>query len=191
MKKAKKPMSALFTVISIAAVVIVLIFVNQSKQADKLEETSLEKLSEVEELMELDFDNDYPKTPKELVRLHGDVTRLLYSGVEDDVIKELALKIRDIYDDEFLSSNPEDKYLTDLYSDIAIWLKFNRRIEQNLIVHEEQEETYEIDGRKYATAYVSFTITEKGRTSELRHYIMRKDKDNKWKILGWEYIPES
>ena len=34
----------------------------------------------------------------------------------------------------------------------------------------------------------SFTITEKGKVSELRRYIMRKDDDNKWKILGWDYI---
>lgn len=188
MKKVKKPKSAIFTVISISAVILVMIYVNQSKQAEKHKETTIEKLSEAERLLELDIENDYPQAPRDLAKLHGDITRLLYSGVEDDEIKKLALRARDIYDDEFLTSNTEEQYLTDLYTDIALWLKLNRRIEYNLVVNEDKEELYEIDGKEYATAYVSFTITEKGKTSELRRYIMRKDKEDKWKILGWEYI---
>lgn len=189
MKKTRKPMSAIFTVISIGAVVLVMIFVNQSKQADKLKETSLEKLSEVEEMLEMDFDKDYPETPRALAQLHGDMTRLLYSGVEDDEIKGLAVKVRDLYDDEFLDSSSEEQYLTNLYTDIALWNQADRRISYNLVVNEEDEEAYELDGKEYATAFISFTIIEKGQTSELRRYIMRKDIDDKWKILGWEYIP--
>ena len=140
MRKAKKPMSAIFTVISIAAVVFVLIYVNQSKQSENSKEASLKKLSEVEELLEMDLDKDYPKTPRDLVKLNGDMTRLLYSGVEDEEIKELALKIRELYDDELLAVNSEEQYLADLYSDIALWLQLNRRIEYSVVVNEENEE---------------------------------------------------
>ncbi len=188
MKKVKKPKSAIFTVISISAVILVMIYVNQSKQMEKHKEATIEKLSEAERLLELDIENDYPQAPRDLAKLHGDITRLLYSGVEDDEIKNLALWSRDIFDDELLTSNTEEQYLTDLYADIALWLKLNRRIEYNLVVNEDKEELYEIDGKEYATVYVSFTITGKGKTSELRRYIMRKDKEDKWKILGWEYI---
>ncbi len=191
MRKAKKPMSAIFTVISIAAVVFVLIYVNQSKQSENSKEASLKKLSEVEELLEMDLDKDYPKTPRDLVKLNGDMTRLLYSGVEDEEIKELALKIRELYDDELLAVNSEEQYLADLYSDIALWLQLNRRIEYSVVVNEENEEIYTRDGQKYANAFVSFTITGKGQTSELRRYTLRKDKDDKWKILGWEYIRDN
>ena len=191
MRKAKKPMSAIFTVISIAAVIFVLIYVNQSKQSENSKEASLKKLSEVEELLEMDLDKDYPKTPRDLVKLNGDMTRLLYSGVEDEEIKELALKIRELYDDELLAVNSEEQYLADLYSDIALWLQLNRRIEYSVVVNEENEEIYTRDGQKYANAFVSFTITGKGQTSELRRYTLRKDKDDKWKILGWEYIRDN
>lgn len=186
MKKARKPMSAIFTLISIAAVVLVLIYVNQSKQADNLKETSLKKITEVEKLLELDLDNDYPKTPREVAKLHGDMTRLLYSGVEDDEIKNLAVKIRELCDDEFLDNNPEEQYLANLYTDIALWLQVDRQIIYNVVVNEEKEEFYEEDGREFATAYISFTITEKEQTSELRYYIMRKDNNDRWKILGWK-----
>jgi hypothetical protein len=169
----------------------VLIYVNQSKQSENSKEASLKKLSEVEELLEMDLDKDYPKTPRDLVKLNGDMTRLLYSGVEDEEIKELALKIRELYDDELLAVNSEEQYLADLYSDIALWLQLNRRIEYSVVVNEENEEIYTRDGQKYANAFVSFTITGKGQTSELRRYTLRKDKDDKWKILGWEYIRDN
>lgn len=190
MKKAKRPISSVFTVISIAAVIVVLIFVNQSKQANNLKETSKEKLSEAEKMLELDLDVDYPETPRDVAKLHGDMTRLLYSGVEDDEIKKLAIKIRALYDEEFLNNNPEEQYLSNLYSDIALWLQLKRRIEYNTVVYEDLEEIVVQDGQEYATAFVSFTITEKGKTSEIRRYLMRKDKDNRWKILGWEYVSE-
>ncbi len=191
MKKARKPMSAIFTVISIAAVVIVLIYVNQSKQSENLKEASLKKLTEVETLLEMDPDKDYPEMPREVSKLHGDMTRLLYSGIEDEEIKELALKIRELYDVELLAVNSEEQYLADLYSDIALWRQLDRKIEYNVVVNEENEEIYTRDGQKYANAFVSFTITEKGQTSELRRYTMRKDKEDKWKILGWEYISDN
>ena len=100
----------------------------------------------------------------------------------------LAIMIRDLYDEELIEINPEEQYLKDLYSDIALWQQLDRRIEYSIIVNDNQEEIYSQDGRDYATAFVSFTITEKGKTSRRRHYLMRKDKEGRWKILGWEEI---
>lgn len=191
MKKARKPMSAVFTLISIAAVILVLVYVNQSKQSENLREASQKKLSEMEKILEMDFNKEYPNTPREVAKLHGDMTRLLYSGGEDDEIKELAIKIRELYDDELLAINSEEKYLADLYSDIALWHQLGREIKYNIVVNEDKEEFYTVDGKEYANAFVSFTISEKGQTSEIRRYTMRKDKDNKWKILGWEFIPNN
>ena len=167
-----------------------MLYVYQSQRADKIKETTLEKLTEVEKMLKTDLEKDYPKTPRELAKLHGDMTRLLYSGIEDDEIKELAIIIRDLYDKEFLDNNPKEKYLKNLYSDIALWREMKRKIENNFVVNEQDEELIVKDGKEYATAYISFTITEKGKTTELRRYIMRKDEENKWKILGWEYIPD-
>ncbi|CRZ35447.1 hypothetical protein DFR55_13422 [Herbinix hemicellulosilytica] len=190
MKRAKKPLANIFTLISLVAVIVVLFIVNQSQKANKQRETSIEKLTEVQRILKMDLVNDYPKTPREVAKLHGDMTRLLYSGIKDEEIEELAIKIRELCDEEFLELNPMEQYLTDLYSDISLWRKVDRKIENNFIVNEEKEENYKKDGKEYATAYISFTVTEKGKTSELRKYLMRKDKDNRWKILGWEYIAD-
>jgi len=191
MKRAKKPIANVFTLISIVAVILILFFINRSQKAEKLKETSLETMNEVQKILNMDLENDYPKTPREVAKLHGDMTRLLYSGIEDDEIEKLAVKIRELCDEEFLEHNPMDQYKKNLYSDIALWLKVGRKIESNFVVNEDKEEIVKKDGNEYATAFISFTITEKGKTSELRKYLMRKDENKKWKILGWEYIPNS
>jgi len=188
LKNSKKYKSNLFTLISILAVILVMFIINRVQKENKLKEASKETLSEVQKILDMDLENDYPETPREVVKLHGDMTRLLYSGIEDDEIKKLAEKIRELCDEELLEKNPLDQYLNDLYTDISLWRKLNRKIENDFVVNEEREEIKEKDGKEYATAYISFTITEKGKTSELRKYLMRKDDDNKWKILGWDYI---
>lgn len=188
MKNSKKYKSNLFTLISILAVILVMFIINRVQKENKLKEASKETLSEVQKILDMDLENDYPETPREVAKLHGDMTRLLYSGIEDDEIKKLAEKIRELCDEELLEKNPLDQYLNDLYTDISLWRKLNRKIENDFVVNEEREEIKEKDGKEYATAYISFTITEKGKTSELRKYLMRKDDDNKWKILGWNYI---
>lgn len=136
----KRPKSTIFSFISIIAVIIVLFYINRTYQSNKLKESSMEKLTEIQQVLLMDLDNEYPKTPRDVAKLHGDMTRLLYSGLEDEEVKDLAIKIRELYDEEFLENNPMEQYLTNLYSDIAYWLKVNRKIESNFVVNENLEE---------------------------------------------------
>lgn len=190
MKRAKRPKGNMFTLISIIAVMLAMFFVTRYQKAGKQKEATMESLSEVQKILNMDLESDYPKTPREVAKLHGDITRLLYSGIEDDEIKDLAIKARELYDEELLEKNPMDQYLKDLYSDIALWIKLGRKIENNFVVNEQDEEIIKKDGKEYATAYISFLITEKGKTSEQRKYLLRKDNNKKWKVLGWEYMPD-
>lgn len=190
MKKNKKPLSNILALSFIILIVLIFYYLGRSQKADNLKEASLEKLSEVQQVLAIDFDKEYPKTPRDVAKLHGDMTRLLYSGLDDKEVKDLAMKIRELCDEEFLSSNPEEQYLNNLYTDLSLWKELDRKVDVAIVVNEDKEETKVVGGVEHATAYISFTIIEKGKTSELRQYIMRKNEDGKWKILGWEYIPQ-
>lgn len=190
MKKNKKPLSNVLALSFIILIVLIFYYLGRSQKADNLKEASLEKLSEVQQVLAIDFDKEYPKTPRDVAKLHGDMTRLLYSGLEDEEVKDLAMKIRELCDEEFLSSNPEEQYLNNLYTDLSLWKELDRKVDVVIVVNEDKEETKVVDGVEHATAYILFTIIEKGKTSELRQYIMRKNENGKWKILGWEYIPQ-
>lgn len=191
MNKKKNPLSYVLAISFIVLIVLVFYYLGRSRKADNLKEASLEKLSEVQQVLAIDFDKEYPKTPREVAKLHGDMTRLLYSGLEDEEVNDLAMKIRELCDEEFLDNNPLEQYLTNLYAELSLWKELGRNIEVSIVVNEDKEETEVINGVEHATAFISFTIIEKGKTSELRQYVMRKNKDGKWKVLGWEYIPQN
>jgi hypothetical protein len=116
--------------------------------------------------------------------------KTLYSDLSDEEVDALAKKIRELYDSEFLENNPEAEYIKNLYSEISEWKKSDRRITNFILVKEELEKENEVDGVKYADVYVSFTIDEQGKFSEVWRFLLRLSEEEKWKILGWEYVPE-
>jgi hypothetical protein len=186
-KSKKRTISTIVTMIFIA-VVIVLLYYYISTKTEPFDETSVENLSDVEKLLAKDLDQNYPETPREVVKLYSSMLKTLYTASTDEEVKSLALKMRDLYDDEFLKSNPEEEYLNNLYSEIAQWKDANRKITNYLL--EDKEQKNEIDGRQYADEYVSYTFDEKGKFSEIWRFLLRLSEDGKWKILGWEYSPE-
>lgn len=190
MKKSKKVVSYVLTISFMALIVIVFLLLGRSQKKDKLEEASLVKSTEVQQILAMDLEKEYPKTPRDVAKLHGDMTKLLYSGLGDEEVKDLAMKIRELCDEELLNNNTEETYLQELYTDLSLWNKFDRRIEHVYSVNKDKEENYEIDGVEYATAYISFTIVERGKTSEHRQYILRKSDGKRWMILGWNILSE-
>lgn len=188
MKKSKKVTTYLFSLIFIALIIILFFYLFNLQKEDKLKEASMENLTELQQILAMDLDKEYPKTPRDVAKLHGDMTRLLYSGLEDEETKDLAKMIRELCDEELLINNPEEQYLNDLYTDISLWTSLDRKIENVFIVDQDKENTKVVDGVEHATVFISFTIVEKGKTSELRQYVLRKNEDNKWRILGWNYI---
>jgi len=114
----------------------------------------------------------------------------LYSDLKDEEVEALALKIRELYDTEFLDNNPEADYLKNLYTEIAEWNEAKRKISYFFLVNEELEQESVIEGKKYAVVHVSYTIQEKGKFSETWRFLLRLNEDERWKILGWDFVPE-
>lgn len=185
----RKTVSTIIMVIFMA-VIIVLFYFYSSKRLGPSGETSTENLSDIERLLAKDLDQNYPETPREVVKLYSSMLKVLYTDITDDQVKALALKIRGLYDEEFLNNNPEEEYLKNLYSEIATWKDANRKIVNYLLV-EDKGQKKEVDGKQYADVYVSYTFDEKGKFSEVWRFLLRRDENDKWKILGWTYSPEA
>ncbi len=149
-----------------------------------------ENLTENEKLIAEDWDSNYPPTAREVVKTFARIMKALYSNPEEEEIRPLAMKIRELYDEEFLAVNPENTYLTNLITDIAGWQDKNRKITNFLLANEDKEQESEVDGVKYSVNYVSFTIQENVKFVETWKVLLRQDAEDKWKILGWEYAAE-
>lgn len=190
MSKSKKRTITTVISMSIVAILILLLYFYWTNRTDPLNEASVENLSEVEQLLNKDLELYYPETPRELVKLYSSMMKVLYTEIDDTQTKALALKMRELCDTEFLDNNPEESYLNNLYTEIAAWKEKDRRITNFLLTDEDKNENNVIDGKEYATVYISYTFQEKSKFSETWRYLTRKNEEGDWKILGWEYVPE-
>lgn len=152
----------------------------------KKEEKAAESKTVIQTLLSRDLENQYPETHRELLEYFSKVTQEMYSNANDDEVEQLAKKVLILFDSELLEKNPEETYLKNLYTDIAAWQDKNRRITNFVFVNKEEEKVDTIDGVEYATVQVTYTIEEKGKVSEVRKYMLRKNEANQWKILGWD-----
>lgn len=190
MKNAKRRTTSTIGFMSLFAILILLFYYYWSNRTEPLEDASA-NLSEVDKILNEDLTSNYPETPREVVKFFGRIMKALYDKPKEDEINPLAMKVRELYDEEFLNNNPEDTYLTNLKTDIAQWVKKDRRITNFLMEKESTEVEKEVDGEKYSINYISYTIQENGKFTETWRVLLRQDKFKRWKILGWEFVPQS
>lgn len=188
--KRKRTLSTIVSMSILAIVIVLFYFYIENKVSTT--DPSLKELTDAERLLNKDFDLYYPETPREVVKYFSNMIKIIYGNkASEEEINQLAVKIRELYDPEFLQLNPEEKYLQNLATELAEWKEKNRRITNYIFVNKNMEKESEIDGIKYAVKYVSFTIQEDIKFTETWKILLRKNEDDKWKILGWEFVPNT
>ncbi len=190
MQRGKNRTAATVIIMLIIAIAILSFYFYWSFRTKPLDEVAVENMTEVQKLINKDLELYYPETPREVTKLLGSMIKNLYDNISDEEREELALKVRELYDEEFLAANPQDTYIENLYSDIASWKAKNRRITAFHLVKKDLEQQAEVDGVRYATVYLSYTIQEGGKFTETWKIMLRQDDAKKWKILGWKIAPE-
>ena len=64
----------------------------------------------VENVLLRDLENNYPPTPKEVIRYYNDIVKCFYNeGCSQEELQELARKARGLYDQELLDHNEWDR----------------------------------------------------------------------------------
>lgn len=187
MSKSKQRTAATIVVMIIIAAIVVGFYYYLSNRKTPLIEFNKKK-SQVQVLLDKDFKNNYPATPREVVKTYSSMLKEMHSGIKDDEVKSLALKMRDLFDDELINKNPEDEYLQNVFIEVAASKKKERKITNTLITNKKQEKKKTINGKEYATVYVSYTISHNSRYLENWKYLLRKNEKEEWKILGWEFV---
>jgi hypothetical protein len=191
MGKARKRTTTTIGLMTLFAVIILLFYYYWANRVTPIEDTSMENLSENEKILAQDFEDNYPGTPREVVKSFARIMKALYNDPKDVEIEPLALKIRELYDEQFLSNNPEDTYLTNLKTDIASWKDNNRKITNFLLDNDDKDQESVVDGVNYSVNYVTYTIQENRKFTETWKVLLRQDDKERWKILGWEYVSEN
>lgn len=175
----------------IGVIIIVVVFAviayRSPKQVDQVTE-----VTELEELSKKNIDANYPATPREVVKLYNRYLLVLYGEqgytISKDELKQLGSKMRMLYDDELLGINPESTYYTALENEIYADQASGKVMLQTNVSDSAEVEYLTIDGKKCATLSASYFTKKNNKdfTKTYQQYLLRKDPNGKWKILGFQ-----
>lgn len=151
-------------------------------------------VTEKDELMNRNIDVNYPATPREVMKLYNRYLLCLYGAeggeLSSDELNALGKKMRGMYDEELLEGNPEETNLASLSQELAAFRSGGKVMIQANICGSNEVEFIEVKGSQGALLEASYFI-KKGKEEFSRTYqqfLLRKDEDGKWKILGFEKV---
>lgn len=148
------------------------------------------EMSEVEMVVSKDLENSYPKTAREVVKFYNRILNCYYSqDYTQEQLEKMAGQARLLMDEELKENNPQDQYLESVKADIASYEADKKSI-SNISVEGSKEVEYKTkSGRDYAYVDVSYFMksNKSGQKSgrAIQTYILRKDGDGDWRILGF------
>ncbi len=136
------------------------------------------------------LESNYPPSPREVVKYFSDITQCYYNEEHDeDEIKALGLKMREIYDAELVANQTEEEYLDLLKRDIEEYRANNRTINNYSPSASVDVETFTQDGYEWARLYCLYDIKQDSIIYQTNLcFILRKDETGHYKIYGWKKI---
>ena len=195
MKKTKQKTMGTIFIMAILVIAVGVGFwqIMESKRAQsKNEEKS--KIEEVNEIIEKDFEANYPGTPREVVKMYSRISSCCYNQeLSDDELVLLVEKMRELFDEELLAANPTEKHIEELKKDAEKYHEAKRTISSYTVDKNSSVEKKNIDGKEYASLRASYLVQESnsGYTKTYEEFILRADDKKHWKIVGWQVVSGS
>ncbi len=148
------------------------------------------QLTEIEMLLTENLDTNYPQTPREVVKLYNRIIKVYYDGGYDEVqFEQLVYMSRELFDEELKDNNPKSEYLAAINKEVEEYKEQSKTIAQHDVCSS-NEVVYRTDGEdQLAFVQASYFIKEgSSYTRTHEQYVLRKDEDGKWRILGFYKI---
>lgn len=190
MKNSRKILVILIVVLFVSAILGLFIYVNNKPQSGSVEDDVV--ISNVDNVVLRNLDINYPPTPKEVLKYYSEITMCFYEEnlSEEDLVR-LAQTARKLYDAELCADMTEEEYLVSLREDILEFDSLGIVVSGYTVSASTDVEEFVVDGRECARLYVTYRLrqgTEYIYSNEV--FILRKDENGHWKILGWELLEE-
>jgi len=166
-------------------------YLSNRKTVDDVDEVQTE-VTVVQQLINKNYERNYPPTPKEVLKAYADITVAFYTeSYSDEEFNLLALKIRELYDEELKDANPMDSYLSALKNEITSYRNEGISFSSYSTSASTDVDYFNEDGYDFARIDAAFTAkqgTSAGLVKEV--FLMRKDDEGHWKIYGWTMLKE-
>ena len=183
--KKKGGMQAFTAAVFIIVIIVVFLYSLATNKFGRRKE--LEPTSEVDKLLNYDFVDNYPKTVRETVKLH---CRYMKCAYNDNFTKEQLVTVnqnmRQLMDSELLSINSEETQLKGLQNDIQFYIDNKQKFVSYSLPEQSQIKYNTENDVEYAKIRVGTMLRVDGATVKGdQEYLLRKDAQGRWKILGW------
>lgn len=184
--KKEKNLSGLKSVVLVLLFLIIfLVFINYLDNGGK-KERSKELETEIEQLMTYDMYGNYPKTPRDVAKMHNRYFELFYGqALSEEELIALNQKVRWLYSSELLMYNSEETNLEMLKDNIVAVKGAGYEYRSYELPEASQVEFYTQDGVEMATLEVKIVFgVEDGMEYMYMKYVMIKENEQ-WKIYAW------
>lgn len=147
-------------------------------------------LTPAQSLLLLNFEINYPPTPKEVVKQYMEFSKVLHNeDLTDEEVNDVGIKLLEILDDDLANNKSKEDYLLDLKSELMTFKNNNYSIVNMYTSQSTDVEYFTVEDRECASLYGTFNIRTASGTQVLTDiFILRKDSDGHWKIYGWQPI---
>ena len=167
-------------------------YLSNRSMPEKTEEISVETMTVSQKVLSRNLETNYPPSPREVVKYFSEITECYYNEEHtDEELRDLRLKMREIYDDDLVANQTEEMYLSLLKSDVEEYKQNNRTISSFSPSSSVDVETFTKDGYECAKLYCVYDINQDGLLYQTTLcFILRKDEDAHYKIYGWKAVKD-
>ena len=193
--KGKKNIIKTVIIMIIVAAALIAGYVFMTTQRGKEREQSLEtetakEMTAVQKIIAEAPYKEYPATPVQVVKYYNEITKCFYNEkYSDQELTSLSMLSRTLFDQELKDQQSDVDYLVALQADIEVFKASNITIYDSVVSPSTEVEYFTHDGYDCARLYSTYTLksgTVYQSTKEV--YILRKDEEGRWKILGFDMV---
>ncbi len=145
-----------------------------------------EKQTEMQKVLDKDFVNSYPETPRSVIKWYNRIQMLYYDeATSEKQLEELCDQAMLMMDADLLQMNPKEVYVRQVKDDVADYANHNRKIVSIDVADTANVEYETAGGKDYAYVQAYYFVKEGSNfQNTYQKYCLRKDDSGKWKILA-------
>ena len=185
--------NAKYVILAIACICVICAGFFFFSQGNKEQEKDL---TEIEKVIVKDLKNNYPKTPREVVKFYNRIVKCYYGDKPtDEQLEDLVDQMLLIMDDDLLLINTRDVYYDSVVNEIAYYKEINKQLvstdvcDSNDVKYVTDDKDGETEKDELAYVNASYFVKENGKFGyTYQQFVLRKDENGRWKILTFYQI---
>ena len=178
----KKMVAFVVAIVIVIAVCGGFYYVTQKSKSNTENEQAV---TEITKLTTRDLSENYPKTPREVVKFYNRLIKAYYTEeYTDDEFEKLCDQALALFDDQLLEENPKSDYMLSVAQDVDAYKEADKVISQTNVCSSNDVRYLQDKDDQVAYVTASYFIKEgSDYTKTFQEYVLRQDSEGRWKIL--------